>query len=138
MTDYQVCMSHCSFLPYLMLTLDITATVYLRKELPVHRESHLPAFQSCGLTHGRESADLGLPNGMYDTANTGYYCGNSEGCLGGSPRHPTRKGVLWGIERRSTGEQEQRVFLLNGLTGTGKSTIAPTVVITLRQSAAWL
>ena len=39
----------------------------------------------------------------------------------------TRKDVLWEIERWSTGEQEQHVFWLNGLAGTGKSTIAQTV-----------
>lgn len=31
MMDYQICMSHCSFLPYLMLALDIVATVYYKK-----------------------------------------------------------------------------------------------------------
>ena len=58
---------------------------------------------------------------MYHTADAGYHCGNREGCLRG-----TRKGVLWEIERWLTGEQEQRVFWLNGLAGTGKSTIAQT------------
>jgi len=58
---------------------------------------------------------------MYHTADAGYRCGNREGCLRG-----TRKGVLWEIERWLTGEQEQRVFWLNGLAGTGKSTIAQT------------
>ena len=38
--------------------------------------------------------------------------------------------VLWEIERWSTGEQEQHVFWLNGLAGTGKSTIAQTVAET--------
>jgi hypothetical protein len=58
---------------------------------------------------------------MYHTADAGYRCGNREGCLRG-----TRKGVLWEIERWLMGEQEQRVFWLNGLAGTGKSTIAQT------------
>ena len=39
----------------------------------------------------------------------------------------TRKDVLWEIERWLIGEQEQQVFWLNGLAGTGKSTIAQTV-----------
>jgi len=58
---------------------------------------------------------------MYHTADAGYRCGNRQGCLRG-----TRKDVLWEIERWLTGEQDQRVFWLNGLAGTGKSTIAQT------------
>ena len=58
---------------------------------------------------------------MHHTADAGYRSGNREGCLRG-----TRKGVLWEIERWLTDEQEQRVFWLNGLAGTGKSTIAQT------------
>jgi hypothetical protein len=56
---------------------------------------------------------------MHHTADASYLCGNRQGCLRG-----TRKGVLWEIERWLTGEREQRVFWLNGLAGTGKSTIA--------------
>jgi hypothetical protein len=59
---------------------------------------------------------------MYHTPDAGYWCGNRQGCLRG-----TRKDVLWEIERWSTGEQEQHVFWLNGLAGTGKSTIAQSV-----------
>ena len=59
---------------------------------------------------------------MYHTPDAGYDCGNRQGCLRG-----TRKDVLWEIERWLVGEQEQRVFWLNGLAGTGKSTIAQTV-----------
>ena len=66
--------------------------------------------------------DLALLDRMYHTPDAGYWCGNRRGCLRG-----TRKDVLWEIERWSTGEQEQRVFWLNGLAGTGKSTIAQTV-----------
>ena len=59
---------------------------------------------------------------MYHTPDAGYWCGNRRGCLRG-----TRKDVLWEIEHWSTREQEQHVFWLNGLAGTGKSTIAQTV-----------
>ena len=62
---------------------------------------------------------------MYHTPDAGYDCGNRQGCLRG-----TRKDVLWEIERWLIGEQEQRVFWLNGLAGTGKSTIAQTVAET--------
>jgi len=58
---------------------------------------------------------------MYHTADAGYRCGNRQGCLRG-----TRKDVLWEIECWLTGERDQRVFWLNGLAGTGKSTIAQT------------
>jgi len=58
---------------------------------------------------------------MYHAADAGYRCGNRQGCLRG-----TRKDVLCEVERWLTGEQDQRVFWLNGLAGTGKSTIAQT------------
>ena len=58
---------------------------------------------------------------MYRTPDAGYLFGNRQGCLRG-----TRRGVLSEIDRWLTGEQEQRVFWLNGLAGTGKTTIAQT------------
>ena len=58
---------------------------------------------------------------MYHTSDASYRCGNRQGCLRG-----TRKGVLWEIECWLKGEQEQQIFWLNGLAGTGKSTIAQT------------
>jgi hypothetical protein len=58
---------------------------------------------------------------MRHTAGASYICGNREGCLKG-----TRKEVLWEIECWLNGKQSQRVFWLNGLAGTGKSTIAQT------------
>ena len=58
---------------------------------------------------------------MHHTVDAGYHCGNRQGCLRG-----TRKGVLWEIEQWLMDEQERRIFWLNGLAGTGKSTIAQT------------
>jgi hypothetical protein len=58
---------------------------------------------------------------MHHTADAGYLCGGRQGCLKG-----TRKDVLQEIEYWSTSEQGQRIFWLNGLAGTGKSTIAQT------------
>jgi len=58
---------------------------------------------------------------MCHTADASYLCGNRQGCLRG-----TRKDVLQEIERWLMNEQDQRVFWLNGLAGTGKSTIAQT------------
>ena len=58
---------------------------------------------------------------MHRTPDAGYRCGNRQGCLKG-----TRKSVLWEIENWSIGERERQIFWLNGLAGTGKSTIAQT------------
>ena len=58
---------------------------------------------------------------MHHTADAGYRCGNRQGCLRG-----TRKDVLWQINHWLMDEQDQRIFWLNGLAGTGKSTIAQT------------
>ena len=58
---------------------------------------------------------------MRHTEDASYLCGKREGCLKG-----TRMGVLWEIECWLNSKQGQRVFWLNGLAGTGKSTIAQT------------
>ena len=69
----------------------------------------------------QESTDLTLLNGMDRSADAGYLCGDRQGCLRG-----TRKGVLREIDRWLADERAQHVFWLNGLAGTGKSTIAQT------------
>ena len=53
--------------------------------------------------------------------NAGYRCRNRQGCLRG-----TREGVLKDIEDWFVSGWTQRVFWLNGLAGTGKSTITQT------------
>jgi len=58
---------------------------------------------------------------MYHTANAGYLSGDRQGCLKG-----TRRDVLLQIEQWLMDERDQRVFWLDGLAGTGKSTIAQT------------
>ena len=58
---------------------------------------------------------------MRHTADASYLCGKRQGCLKG-----TRKEILWEIECWLNSEQSQRIFWLNGLAGTGKSTIAQT------------
>jgi len=65
--------------------------------------------------------DLTLLSGMHHTAGAGYLSVNRQGCLRG-----TRLDVLWQIQCWMTDEHDQRVFWLNGLAGTGKSTIAQT------------
>ena len=58
---------------------------------------------------------------MHHTVEADHRCGNREGCLGG-----TRGGVLQQLDDWLEDTQGQRVFWLNGLAGTGKSTIAQT------------
>jgi len=58
---------------------------------------------------------------MRITDGAGYGSGNRQGCLRG-----TRADVLLQLERWLKDEQDHRVFWLNGLAGTGKSTIAQT------------
>jgi len=58
---------------------------------------------------------------MRHTADAGYRSGNRQGCLRG-----TRTDVLLRLERWLGDNQDHRVFWLNGLAGTGKSTIAQT------------
>jgi len=52
---------------------------------------------------------------------TGYGSGDRQGCL-----RETRADVLLQLERWLKDEQDHRIFWLNGLAGTGKSTIAQT------------
>ena len=58
---------------------------------------------------------------MPHTDGAGYSSGNRQGCLRG-----TRRDVLQQLEHWLKDEQDHRVFWLNGLAGTGKSTIAQT------------
>ena len=58
---------------------------------------------------------------MYHASHAGYNCGNRQGCLSG-----TRRDVLGEIECWLTDGLDRRIFWLNGLAGTGKSTIAQT------------
>jgi hypothetical protein len=58
---------------------------------------------------------------MHPTVEAGYRSGDREGCLRG-----TRVDVLLQLEHWLEDKQGQRVFWLNGLAGTGKSTIAQT------------
>ena len=66
--------------------------------------------------------DLSLLKSMQHTAGAGFLAGDRRGCLKG-----TRRDVLLQIEEWLTDENDKRVFWLNGLAGTGKSTIAQTL-----------
>jgi len=58
---------------------------------------------------------------MHHTIEAGYSSGDRQGCLRG-----TRGDVLLQLELWLKDEQDHRVFWLNGLAGTGKTTIAQT------------
>jgi len=62
-----------------------------------------------------------LLKSMSHTDGAGYRSGNRQGCLKG-----TRGDVFLQLERWLKDERDQRIFWLNGLAGTGKSSIAQT------------
>ena len=65
--------------------------------------------------------ELILLNGLHHTVEADHRSGNTLGCLRG-----TRRDIFVQLEDWLENEQGQRVFWLNGLAGTGKSTIAQT------------
>ncbi|KAF9643341.1 hypothetical protein BDM02DRAFT_3151691, partial [Thelephora ganbajun] len=69
-----------------------------------------------------DAADLSVLNGCRRAHGTGYQHGDRKGCLRG-----TRETVLNEIESWAGDFEKPPVFWLNGLAGTGKSTIAQTV-----------
>ena len=58
---------------------------------------------------------------MYHASDASHFSGDRQGCLRG-----TRRDVFLQLEQWLKDEQDQHVFWLNGLAGTGKSTIAQT------------
>jgi hypothetical protein len=73
------------------------------------------------VTGTQERADLTLLDRMRHVGDAGHRGGNRRGCMKG-----TRRDVLFQLEKWLNDEQDKRVFWLNGLAGTGKSTIAQT------------
>ena len=100
---------------------DIITTRHLRQKLSAHCESYRLTARSCLVTSKQETTDLTFLNGMRRAPDAGHRSGDRQGCLKG-----TRTDVLWQIEHWLTDEQDQRVFCLNGLAGTGKTTISQT------------
>ena len=70
----------------------------------------------------RHTVDLSVLNNCRRAHGAGYQHGDRKGCLRG-----TREAVLDEIESWTTDFKKSPVFWLNGLAGTGKSTIAQTV-----------
>ena len=73
------------------------------------------------MTGLQESAVLARLDRMSHAADAGYLCGDRQGCMKG-----TRGDVLTQLESWLNDEKDKHVFWLNGLAGTGKSTIAQT------------
>ena len=73
------------------------------------------------MTSKQKNTDLNLLDRVYHVPDAGYLCGNRQGCMKG-----TRRDILLQLEHWLKDEQDKRVFWLNGLAGTGKSTIAQT------------
>ena len=72
-------------------------------------------------TRKQVKADLDSLNHMYHVTNAGYLCGDRQRCMKG-----TRRDVFFDLETWLQNEQDKQIFWLNGLAGTGKSTIAQT------------
>ena len=75
-----------------------------------------------GLNFPQEAADLEILAKLKPVPNAGYQAGHHDKCLPG-----TRQSVLRDIMFWAENPQEQNVFWLNGLAGTGKSTIAQSI-----------
>ena len=106
---------------YLISVPDFVATRYVRPELPAHCGFFSIVICLRVVTGKQSRADLTLLRGMYHAADAGYLCGDRQGCLKG-----TRRDVLSQLESWLNDEPDKHVFWLNGLAGTGKSTIAQT------------
>ena len=73
--------------------------------------------------------DLELLEKLDPVHNAGYQAGHHDTCLRG-----TRESILGGIMEWAQSPQDRHVFWLNGLAGTGKSTIAQTFSATIAET----
>ena len=89
--------------------------------MQAHCRSFLNFIYPRDITSKKESTDLSLLDRMYHVSDAGYLCGGRQGCMKG-----TRGDVLLQVENWLNDEKDKHVFWLNGLAGTGKSTIAQT------------
>ena len=89
--------------------------------MPTHCGVPFPIVRSRILTCKQEDKDQATLNSMDHTVDAEHRSGDRQGCFDG-----TRTDILLQLEDWLENEQGQRVFWLNGLAGTGKSTIAQT------------
>jgi len=119
--DYQVCTPKRLALVVAEIYLDFVATRHLQRGLSADREYRSLTLLSFVVTCKQGDVDRHLLKEMRHTADAGYRSGDRQGCLRG-----TRMDVLLQLECWLGDEQDHRMFWLNGLAGTGKSTIAQT------------
>ena len=103
------------------MCLDFVTARHLQRGLSEYCESHSLTVPPHVVTCGQEDADRRLLESMRHTDGAGYTSRNRQGCLRG-----TRADVLLQLVCWLKDEQDHHVFWLNGLAGTGKSTIAQT------------
>jgi len=119
--DYQVCPTKWLALAVLNICSDFVTTRHLHRALRADRESRSLTIPLFVVTCRQGDADHHLLEKMRHAADAGHRSGDRQGFLRG-----TRTDVLLQLERWRGDEQDNRVFWLNGLAGTGKSTIAQT------------
>jgi len=119
--DYQVRASGGLTLNVSNIRTDFLTAGYLQQHPSVNRKPFIPTICPFVVIGQQDRADLSLLKSMRHVADAGYLCGDRQGCMKG-----TRRDVLVQLERWSRDEREKCVFWLNGLAGTGKSTIAQT------------
>jgi len=100
---------------------DFLTVGYLQQRPSADCEFFVPSIHPFIITGQQDRADLALLDRMCHVADAGYLCGERQGCMKG-----TRRDVLVQLERWSRDGEDKHVFWLNGLAGTGKSTIAQT------------
>ena len=74
------------------------------------------------VTCGQGDAECKILNDMHYATEAEHHSGDGQGCMSG-----TRTDVILWIETWLTDKQHRQVYWLNGLAGTGKSTIARTI-----------
>jgi len=119
--DYQVRTPEGPALSVSNICTDFLAAGYVFQHPSDDREPFILTVCPSVVTGEQGRADLAILDRMRHVADAGYLSGDRQGCMKG-----TRKDVLVQLERWSRDEQDKIVFWLNGLAGTGKSTIAQT------------
>jgi hypothetical protein len=119
--DYQVRTSQGLALSVSNIRTDFLTARYLQQHPSVDRKPFVLTIWPFIVICKQDRADLALLKGMRHVADAGYLSGDRQGCMKG-----TRRDVLVQLEQWSRDEEDKHVLWLNGLAGTGKSTIAQT------------
>ena len=119
--DYQVSTSGRPALGVSNVRTDFLTAGYLQQHPSFNRKPLVPTICLFIVISEQDEAEFTRLNRLYHVADAGYLCGDRQGCMKG-----TRRDVLVQLERWSRDEEDKCVFWLNGLAGTGKSTIAQT------------